>query len=128
MQKYWGIVRSFMKKGKVQNVFNIFYDRDFKDLVETIAEQIMIHQKNRFKINCSLAFILKNIETKELRYYHSSFNNAQILKTALLINNRKDLLNFLNSFAEESFYDGLTRPIRNGRWYKFQILLVMQTT
>ena len=110
MQKYWGSIRSFTKKGKVQNIFNIFYDRDFKDLIETIAERIMIHQKNRFKINYSLALILKNIETKELRYYHSSFNNAQILETALLISNRKDLINVLNSLAEESFYDGLTRP------------------
>ena len=78
MQKYWGSIRSFTKKGKVQNMYNIFYDRDFKDLVETIAERIMTHQKNRLKINYSLAFILKNIETKELRYYHASFNNAQI--------------------------------------------------
>ena len=95
MQKYWGSIRSFTKKEKIQNIFNIFYDRDFKDLIETIAERIMTYQKNRFKINYSLAFILKNIETKELRYYHASFNNAQILETALLINNRKDLLNFL---------------------------------
>ena len=67
MQKYWGSIRSFTKKGKVQTIYNIFYDRDFKDLVETIAERIMTHQKNCFKINYSLAYILKNIETKELR-------------------------------------------------------------
>ena len=41
MQKYWGSIRSFTKKGKVQNIFNIFYDRDFKDLIEAIAERIM---------------------------------------------------------------------------------------
>ena len=119
MQKYWGSIRSFTKKGKVQNISNIFYDRDFKDLIETIAERIMTYQKNRFKINYSLAFILKNIEAKELRYCHASFNNAQILETALLINNRKELLNFLNSLAEESFYNGLTRP--DTKWKVVQI-------
>ena len=111
MQKYWESIRSFTKKRKVQNIY-ICYDRDFKDLVETAAERIMTHQKNCFEINYSLAYILKNIETKELRYYHSSFNNAQILETALLINNQKELLNFLNSMAEESFYDGLAGPDR----------------
>ena len=45
MQKYWGSIQSFTKKGKVQNIYNIFYDRDFKDLVQTIAERIMTHQK-----------------------------------------------------------------------------------
>ena len=119
MQKYWGSIRSFTKKGKIQNIFNIFYDRDFKDLIEAIAERIMAYQKNRFKINYSLGFILKNLETKELRYYHASFNNAQMLETALLINNRKDLINFFNSLAEESFYDGLTRP--DTKWKVVQI-------
>ena len=119
MQKYWGSIRSFSKKRKVQNIYSIFYDRDFKDLVETIAKRIMTHQKNCFKINYSLAFILKNIETKELRYCHASFNNAQILETALLINNRKELLNFLNSLAEESFYNGLIRP--DTKWKVVQI-------
>ena len=119
IQKYWGSIRSFTKKGKIQNIFNIFYDRDFKGLIENIAKRIMTYQKNRFKINYSLGFILKNIETKEFRYYHASFNNAQILETALLINNRKDLLNFLNSLAEESFYDGLTRP--DTKWKVVQI-------
>ena len=57
-----------------------------------------------------MVYILKNVETEELRYYHSSYNNAQILDTALLISNRKDLMDFLNVVAEESFYDGLSRP------------------
>ena len=34
-----------MRKGKVQSIYNIFYDRDINDLVETIAERIMTHQK-----------------------------------------------------------------------------------
>ena len=107
MQKYWGSIRSFRRK--VQNIYNIFCDRDFKGLVETIAEQIMTHQKNCFKINYSLAYILNNIETEELRYNHLSYNNAQMLDTALLISNRKDLMDFLNILAKESFYDGLNR-------------------
>ena len=56
----------------------------------------MTHQKNCFKINCILAYILKTVQTKELRYYHSRYHNAQMLDTALLISNRKDLMNFLN--------------------------------
>ena len=119
MQKYWGRIRSFTKEGKVQNIYNIFYHRDFKNLVETIAERIMIHQNNRFKINYSLAYILKNIDTEELRYHHSSYNNAQMLVIALLISNRKDLMDFLNVLAEESFYDGLSRP--DTKWNIVQI-------
>ena len=33
-----------------------------------------------------------------------------MLVTALLIGNRQELLNFLNSIAEESFIENITRP------------------
>ena len=67
----------------------------------------MKYQTNRFKINYGLAFMLKNTKTKELQYYHSSFIDAQILETALLASNRKELLSFLNSLAEEFFTTAL---------------------
>ena len=118
-QKYWGSIRSFTKKGRLQNIYNIFCDRYFKDLVETIAERIMSHQKNCFKIDYSLAYTLKNIQTEELRYYHLSYNNSQMLDTALLISNCKDLMDFFNVLAEESFYDGLSRP--DTKWKIVQI-------
>ena len=79
----------------------------------------MTHQKNCFKIHYSLAYILKNIETEELKYYHSSYNNAQMLDTALLISNRKDLMDFLNVLAQESFCDGMSRP--DTKWKIVQI-------
>ena len=41
MQKYSTSVRTFTKSEKVQNIFNFFYDRDFKDLIEKIAHRIM---------------------------------------------------------------------------------------
>ena len=86
MQKYWGNIRSFTKKGKIQNIYNIFYDRDFKDLVETIAEGIMTHQKNRFKVNYSLAYILKKYRNK----------GATLLSLKL-----QQCLNLGNSFADK---------------------------
>ena len=54
----------------------------------------MKEQKTRFKINCSLAYILRNIETDELRYLHASYNNHLMLETILLITNRQELLPF----------------------------------
>ena len=74
-------------------------------MVQNIAGAIVKEQKNCFKINYSLAYILRNIETNELRYFHASYNNHLMLETALLISNRQELLDFLNSIAEESFLD-----------------------
>ena len=81
-----------------------------KEIIQKISETIMKEQKNCFKINYSLAYILRNIETDELRYFHASYNNDLMLETALLISNRQELFNFFNSIAEENFIENITRP------------------
>ena len=86
-------------------MINFRYHIHFKDLIKTVAEHITYYQKKRFKTNYSSVFVLKSIETKELRYYHSSYNDVQKIKTDLLISDYK-LLNFFNFQAEKSIYDG----------------------
>ena len=54
----------------------------------------MKEQKNRFKINYSLAYTLRNIKTDELRYFQASCNNHLMLEIALLVSNRQELQDF----------------------------------
>ena len=109
-RKYWSSIRTFSKKNKVQNIFDFYYNKDLKEMIQKILKTIMKEQKNRFKINYSLAYILRNIETDELRYFHASYNNHLMLETTLLISNRQELQDFLNSIAEESFIENIRRP------------------
>ena len=85
IKKYWSSIRTFSRKNKVQNIFNFYYNKDMKEMVQNISEAIMKEQKNRFKINNSLAYVLRNIEIDKLRYFHASYNNHLMLETALLI-------------------------------------------
>ena len=57
--------------------------------------QIFREQTTAFKINLSFGFILRNIETGELRYYHSSQNNARFVDVPHLIRTEEDLEKFL---------------------------------
>ena len=81
-----------------------------KVLISKIVNQILKFQSNRFKLNCSFAHILRNIEKLKLRYYHASYNNNVMMETARLINNCQELLEFLNTLAEEPFFDKINRP------------------
>ena len=94
MKKYWSSIRTFNKKNKVQNIFNFYYNKDLKEMIQKITETIMKEQKNHLKINYSLAYILRNIETNELRYFQASCNNHLMLETALLVSNRQELQDF----------------------------------
>ena len=110
MRKHFSSIRTFSKKGKVQSIFNFYYNQDLKLLIPKIVNQILKFQFHRFKINYSFGYILKNVHNNDLRYYHASFNNSVMMSTARLISNRHELIEFLNTLAEESFFDQINRP------------------
>ena len=114
MRKHFSSIRTFYKKGKVQSIFNFCYNQDLKLLNPKIIHQILQLKFHRFKINYSFGYILKNINDNELRYYHSSFNNSVMMETARLINNRQELIEFLNTLSEESFFEKINRP--DSKW------------
>ena len=114
MRKHFSSIRTFYKKGKVQSIFNFCYNQDLKLLNPKIIHQILQLQFHRFKINYSFGYILKNINDNELRYYHSSFNNSVMMETARLISNRQELIEFLNTLSEESFFEKINHP--NSKW------------
>ena len=114
MKKHWTSIRTFYKKGKVQSIFNFCYNQNLTVLIRKIINQILNFQFHRFKINYSFGYILKNIHDNELRYYHSSFNNSVMTETARLISNRQELIEFLNTLSEESFFEKINRP--DSKW------------
>ena len=114
MRKHWTSIQTFYKKGKVQSIFNFCYNQNLTVLIPKIIHQILNFQFHRFKINYSFGYILKNINDNELRYYHSSFNNSVMMETARLISNRQELIEFLNTLAEESFFEKINRP--DSKW------------
>jgi hypothetical protein len=59
----------------------------FPDMVRRIFRQ----QTTAFKINLSFGFILRNVETGELQYYHSSQNNSRFFDVPHLIRTEEDL-------------------------------------
>ena len=94
----------------MQSIFDFCYKEDLKVLIPKIVNQIFQLQFNRFKLNYSFAYILRNISNEELRYYHSSYNHSLMMETARLISNRQELTQFLNTLAEEFFFDKINRP------------------
>ena len=114
MRKHFSSIRTFYKKGKVQSIFNFCYNQNLKVLIPKIVHQILQLQFHRFKINYSFAYVLRNINNNELRYYHSSYNNSLMMETALLISNRHELIQFLNTLSEESFFEKINRP--DSKW------------
>jgi hypothetical protein len=69
----------------------------FPEMVHYIFRQ----QTTAFKINVSFGFILRNVETEELRYYHSSQNNARLFDVPHLIRTEEDTDEVLADLSQQ---------------------------
>ena len=75
LSKYWSSIRTNTRLGPVQDIYIFYYDRMFWDLVDKILTKIIQKQNNRFKVNYSFGFVLRNNEIQSYIYYHSSHSN-----------------------------------------------------
>ena len=90
-------------------------------MIDTIAQRIMRDQQTRFKLNYSFGYILRNIDTDELRYYHPSSNNAQGLDAAVTISNSNELEEFLRKIAAEKVLENFNRPDKSENYSRSPI-------
>ena len=105
----WPQIRTRSVIRPVQDIYNFFLNSNINDLFDQIHNTIMSNQNSRFKINFSFGYILKNIETDVLCFFHPSYNNHCVLNTAKLISNSDELSRFLETISENDF-ENFERP------------------
>ena len=76
-----------------------------------MVRRIFTQQTTAFTINLSFGFILRNVETGELWYYHHSQNNAGFFDVPHLIRTEEDSQRFLDDLSRH----GMLEYIRQQR-------------
>ena len=104
--EHWSSIRTHHRTGQqVQDMYNFrIEDLNMNQLREQLIEMFR-SQVNRFKINVSFGFILRNIENGELRYYHSSHNLGRMLEAPHQISNAEDFEAFLEAVIKEDILE-----------------------
>ena len=114
---HWSSIRTHRRTNqRVQDMYN-FRIQDLN--MNQLREQLMTmfrRQVNRFKINVSFGFILRNIENGELRYYHSSYNLGRMLEAPHVISNEEDFETFLQAIMEEDILEWARKQRPNTKW------------
>ena len=64
----------------------------------------------------SLGFILRNVETEELRYYHSSQNNSRFVDVPHLIRTEEDLEQFLADLSRQDILEFIRQQRPDTKW------------
>jgi len=102
-QDNWQAIRTHWHLGKVQDWYNITLDSLEITSEGRVAQALReVYQRTpcRFKISHSYGYILRNIESNELRYYHPCVNNSSVMNPRL-ITNQEDMENFLNDIKQK---------------------------
>ena len=84
----------------------------FPEMVRRIFRQ----QTTAFKINLSFGFILRNVETGELRYYHSSQNNSRFFYVPHLIRTEEDLERYLEELSRHDMLEYIRQQRPDTKW------------
>jgi hypothetical protein len=81
-----------------------------------MVHQIFRQQTTAFKINVSFGFVLRHMETGELRYYHSSQNNSRIFYVPHLIRTEEDLERFLDELQGQDILEFIRQQRPDAKW------------
>lgn len=110
-REYWRLIRTNKDKsdlldhmynfrvGKVENI-------PFADMLHDIYQQ----EPQTFRINAAPGYILKHVETEELRYFAPENNNHQIFERPKVITSSEDMTEFVDELENFDFENTIPNP------------------
>ena len=89
-RKNYNSIHTRVFRGRIKNVYHFMIINDLNDsTVKKFLGEVVDDQSGDFKLNIALGFILRHIETGELRFFHTS-QNSMLLDTPTLIDHKRD--------------------------------------
>ena len=97
VEENWHSIRSStLAPQSIRSLHNFrILGRSPSDVINDLQD-IFVSQQYGFRINYALGFLLDNVDTSELRYYHASENAGVMLDTPKMIANRSDFDQFVD--------------------------------
>ncbi|KAK3721433.1 hypothetical protein QZH41_020690, partial [Actinostola sp. cb2023] len=106
IQHHWHQIRTRQSRNnRVQDWYNFRLTPDGHQRFPEYLQQILTDQSTVFKINLSFGYILRNNETDELTYYHTSANNHRLFDEPYLITNPNNLQQLIDDLHNTDFIE-----------------------
>ena len=124
LERNWQAIMSKLRKQNVVETLNVqLLDEDPETVTieaagETYRRLLGVWGTIRFrtKINCSFGVALRNRVTGEIRYFHSSPNNALVFPGPRLIRNEADLRQLFADIADTDIGESAMARHPNTQW------------
>ena len=110
--RHYNTIRTRVTRGRIKYVYHFLMTENYSSkLIEEYLSVVRAEHKNRCKLNAAFGFILKNLDTQELKFFHPS-NNNMIFELPKLIVNDRDYKKLLEDLEREDVmeYANTQRP------------------
>ena len=116
-RQHWQSIRTEEATGNpIQELYNFTLHEMTASTFPEMVRYLYRQQTTAFKINLSFGFILRNIETGVLRYYHSSENNARFFDVPYLIRTEEDFERFLEELNRHDILEYIRQQRPDTKW------------
>ena len=119
--QHWREIDTHRVKGPIQDRYNFVLSDLRPQHFDSLVRSIFYEQTTVFKLNLSFGYILRNIESGELRYFYASFNNNRFLETPYLIRHQEDLEQYLQDFNRQDLLEFIRQQRPDTKWVVHQI-------
>ena len=124
LRQYWHSVRTFHTQGRVLDIVNVrtwsggdpTYEGASNDALLAKLRTAFQNAGVRVKLNVSPGCVLRNKNTNELRYFHSSSNNATVFPSPRLVSTNADLQRFVEDLAATDVSEQVVARRPNTEW------------
>ena len=102
-RKNYRTIRTRIDKGRFRTVYHFLVTSDYtRDKASDFlaAVDFQFSPQNSYKVNAAFGFILRNIRTNELRFFHPS-NNLMLYEIPVVVAGRKDIAKLLDDLESE---------------------------
>lgn len=136
LARHWGAIRTKLRRQRVLDILNVrmWNGEEPETVEEDVGRPVweMLRRawsgggvRTRLKLNCSVGVVLKHKETGELRYFHSSSNNATVFDAPRVIGTERQLRDFYDSLVQTDLRAHSSNRRPNTAW---QLLSVTNIT
>ena len=110
-----------------QDIYNVRVNDSFiMDSFANTLRGIYQRQRSSFKINLSFSFVLRNIETGELRFFYAS-NNTNVLDKPMLVHNDITFSQFIDVLRTLDVLEWVRNQRPNSKWVFFKLVQTLVT-
>ena len=103
-KRIWNTIKTSVKQGRLKDVYHFPILANDNGEILRKAEEVVVKYNEKFKVNVAFGFILKDMTTDELKFFHPS-NNTMLFTLPRLLETPSDYRQFVADIEEQDAFE-----------------------